>query len=907
MSAQPGARQPDAAALDAALEELLASSAETRESRLALFDADTAGLLRRMLAVADDAVTADIAGFRAPEMTAPIDLPAPRIPGIRLLGEIGRGGMAVVYAGERDVHGTPEPVAVKLLAGGHADVLEQQRFLNEQRILAELKHPHIATLLDVGVAEGRAYMVMERIEGVPVHEACSPARDGILRVLDIIGQVAEALQAAHERLVIHRDIKPGNVLVDSHGRVKLIDFGIAKRLVDPTIGTSTATGAVPLTLRYASPEQLLGRSIGVGSDIFQLGLLAHVLLTGAWPFAAETEGGYPNERIRADALPVPASAQQADPRMRRALEGDLDAVIAKCLRHEPADRYRSVAEFAEDLRRWRSHRPVRARRQTRWYLAQRFFRRHRIGVGFAAAGLLLLLVTTAAALVTAQREREYAARSSALLATMTEVLAAGDPWAEDPGSVPIAEVLDRAERSFLSEEAADPVFQASVLLQLAEVRDSFRAYDRSSELLERAAAIADQHPLEPAMTRRILLARVAALGMLGRLGEAEALLAGSGLLVPVAEADADALAANLLHLQIRKQQGDRGPERDILPALAARIEDLPGAPPMLRYDVATSLALFLMDQAQTGSAQQSLDRAQAALDDVDRPYRLQVRLHFNRALVFAMAGQHAQAREQYEQALALAEAHAGPDHPVRLVLLTNYGSLLLRQRLYEQCYALLAPLEDQAGRILSPRQKSHLHDAVAVAALQTGRAHEAVAATVRRLGVMSAIEPRQRADIRPDYAAQTAWILFELGAYDLAKAWSEHQVPGESPGQGARMVSMISSELLGTTSPFSVDDLKIGCPRVQYSALRSALVGGKTRVEGRIPADCNPQTVARLQALGMTPGPGLDSELLGRTSDASPLMQRILEGKPAPELDATTRAALWALLSRLSDAEDSGA
>ncbi|MBK8285614.1 MAG: serine/threonine protein kinase [Ahniella sp.] len=351
--------RPDAALLDQRLEQLLEADLAERERLLSEIDEPSASLLRRMLAVASDNQTTTLSGMQAPWLQCSGDIAPPPIPGLRFIAEIGRGGMAVVYAAERDVHGVAEPVAVKLLAGAVQNELEEHRFLNEQRILAELKHPNIATLLDVGICDGRAYMVMERIDGVPIDQARSISQVGIESLLDAVLQVADALQAAHARLVIHRDIKPGNVLVDAHGQVKLIDFGIAKRLVDqPFVTKDTLTGTMPLTLRYASPEQLMGKAVGVGSDIYQLGLLCYVLLTGLWPYPDEGEGSFPSQRLQSQGGPELASRRVREPRLRRLLEGDLDSILLKCLSFAPADRYRSMDEFSEDIRRYRERQPV---------------------------------------------------------------------------------------------------------------------------------------------------------------------------------------------------------------------------------------------------------------------------------------------------------------------------------------------------------------------------------------------------------------------------------------------------------------------------------------------------------------------------------------------------------------------
>ncbi|MBK8285615.1 MAG: tetratricopeptide repeat protein [Ahniella sp.] len=488
--------------------------------------------------------------------------------------------------------------------------------------------------------------------------------------------------------------------------------------------------------------------------------------------------------------------------------------------------------------------------------------------------------------------------AEALLTTLTQVLSAGDPFSDDAGRTPISEVLNRAEQRYLHETAADPEFQARVLLQLATIRISLREYEQALTLLERAQELARDHPLDPARQAELTLTHSRALAERGQLTEADRLLVDSDLLVPIDEAGPAQLAALLFHSQIRNEQGEHAAHAGMLPQFAVRLGELKAPPPTLRHDITSAYARLLVDQGKPDDAQRQFDQAQLALDDLDRPYERQVRLHFARAVAHAMSHRLDEAEREYKKALALADARVGPNHPVRLVLLTNYGSLLLRQRLYEEAYQPLAPLESQATQLENPRQRASLYDGIAVSALQTGRSEAAIATTLLRLRTMIEIEPRQRADIRPDYAAQTAWFLFEVGDNGLAKAYAEHAAPGETPGDGAKLVSMITSELLGKSSPFTIGDLNRTCTQAQYRTFRAALVDGQLKSEGDIPGDCNPQTTARLQAMGLTPGPGMDTRLIDRVSFDSPLLQRILKNAPVVPLDPDTRRDFLDLLKR---------
>jgi serine/threonine-protein kinase len=318
------------AEIDALFEQLLALPEAQREACLVQIAAANANLARSLRRLLELAQASDTRGLRAIGEAALgdcDDAAAPQIPGYRIERELGRGGMGTVYEAHRDLGGIEQPVAVKVLRRALLGEDELRRFLTEQRILARLSHPNITGLLDAGSIDGRPWMALERIEGQPIDRALSPPAP-ITAVLDAVVQIADALQLAHAHLVVHRDIKPDNVLVDAEGRIKLIDFGIAKLLVEELGEHATQTGAAPLTLRYASPEQLLGRPVGVPSDIYQLGLLMYWQLTGAWPWD-ESAQQLPTQRTQPEIEPVAPSERVDEAARKRALRGDLDCIVLR--------------------------------------------------------------------------------------------------------------------------------------------------------------------------------------------------------------------------------------------------------------------------------------------------------------------------------------------------------------------------------------------------------------------------------------------------------------------------------------------------------------------------------------------------------------------------------------------------
>ncbi|MFN7948921.1 MAG: protein kinase [Blastocatellia bacterium] len=344
-----------------------------------------------------------------------------RLGSYRLLREIGSGGMGAVWLAERADDEFRQLVAVKLVRPSTGSREVVRRFRHERQILASLEHPNIARLLDGGTsAEGQPYFVMEYIEGLPIDEYCHRHRLSVIERLKLFLPVCAAVQYAHQNLVIHRDLKPGNIFVTADGTPKLLDFGIAKLLL-PDLAQSCQTqgGQTPMTPAYASPEQVRGLQLTTTSDVYSLGVVLYELLTGRSPYqlsegtlnemmrvVAGQEPERPslailrltdeiNSRISSEGTEVSDQSHYCLPetadKLRRRLAGDLDAITLMALRKEPQSRYSSVEHFAADIRRYLDGLPVTARRGTLGYRAARFMRRHRIPI--AAAALIVLSLT----------------------------------------------------------------------------------------------------------------------------------------------------------------------------------------------------------------------------------------------------------------------------------------------------------------------------------------------------------------------------------------------------------------------------------------------------------------------------------------------------------------------------------
>jgi tetratricopeptide (TPR) repeat protein len=319
-----------------------------------------------------------------------------------LIEAVGVGGMGEVYRARRVDDEYQQQVAIKLVHGGPGSAFIGSRLRAERQILASLEHPNIARLLDGGTTdEGVPYLVMEFIDGQPITDYCTQAGLDVAGRLKLFLQVCAAVQFAHQRMVIHRDLKPGNVLVTTDGVPKLLDFGISK-ILEPGATTggraehTIATFGI-LTPQYASPEQLLGEPVTTASDVYSLGVLFYELLTGVRPYDVPDHAPH-EQRVAMLGTEPKRPSLVAHKDIQRHLRGDLDKIARMALRREPERRYGTAEQLAEDVRRHLEHRPVRARTPTIGYLLSSFIARHRLGVSLTAVIVVGLCIGVGAVL-----------------------------------------------------------------------------------------------------------------------------------------------------------------------------------------------------------------------------------------------------------------------------------------------------------------------------------------------------------------------------------------------------------------------------------------------------------------------------------------------------------------------------
>ncbi|MCH9651648.1 MAG: serine/threonine-protein kinase [Deltaproteobacteria bacterium] len=435
------------------------------------------------------------------------------IGGYRLLQRLGEGGMATVYLGERQDAAFDHPVAIKLVRMDRADSAMVERFRDEQRILASLSHPSIARLFDGGAAsDGQPYIVMEVVEGLPLDRYCDANELDLEARLRLFCQVCEAIEYAHGKLVVHRDLKPSNILVSAEGEVKILDFGVAK-LLEPMDQAGarddlTSLFGVPLTPAYAAPEQLDGEGVTTATDVYSLGLVLYELLTGLRALARSGRTPLEQTRKKLERDPqrpsqrlLTTAGESDDPkttelppeersRLRsttvsklvRRLQGDLDTIVLKALRHQPERRYGSVEALRDDLQRYLAQMPIRARPESWSYNLDRFVRRHFKAVAagiLVATSLLGALGVAIAGWDQARREAEISDRLSRFL---VETFRTPDPTTHRPGGqISATELLTQAAERIQQDRQADPEVRARLAEAIGESFLGIGDYQRADE------------------------------------------------------------------------------------------------------------------------------------------------------------------------------------------------------------------------------------------------------------------------------------------------------------------------------------------------------------------------------------------------------------------------------------------
>jgi serine/threonine protein kinase len=642
--------------------------------------------------------------------TGVVDLPSTTatlagqtIGAFQVVSQIGQGGMGSVWLARRNDGRFERQVALKFLNIALLGKEGEDRFKREGKILALLAHRHIAELIDAGVTDaGQPYLVLEYVDGDQIDRYCDQSQLDLHARIRLFLQVLDAVAAAHANLIVHRDLKPSNVLVAKDGDVKLLDFGIAKLIEAENNAeqqTAFTIGGTALTPEYAAPEQLKGEAITVSTDVYALGVLLYLLLTGRHPAGegqsspaelirtiVESEPLRPSDAVSAAVTNAEGAAARALLRsasvekLRRVLRGDLDTIVAKALKKDPRERYASVGAFADDLRRYLKCEPIKARPDTLIYRAGKFARRHRMAIFIALLALLGVAAGITGMLLqarTARIQRDLALRQLARAERMTDLnelllsnaAPMGKPLAVD-------QLLEREERVIEHERNPDTANHVELQLSLGNQYSSEDENDNALRVLNAAYRVS-RDLQEPSIRAKASCVLAGAMVPVGDLSRAEALYQEGMRELGNAPQYASERAACLLHgSEVAYRNGNS--DESIARARAAEqaIQRSPVRWNLEGLNILVNLATVLGDAGNFREAETIFQQASDLMttlgyDDSQKA----VKLFDDWALTLSYDGRELDAQRLYRRALDISR-NDETDSAVAPDLLLNYAGLL---------------------------------------------------------------------------------------------------------------------------------------------------------------------------------------------------------------------------------------
>jgi eukaryotic-like serine/threonine-protein kinase len=661
----------------------------------------------------------------------------------QIVRELGHGGMAVVFLAERADQEFRKRVAIKMVKLGVESKEVLSRFRNERQTLAALDHPNIVKLLDGGsTEEGWPFLVMEYVEGIPIDEYCDKHLLSVTERLELFRAVCSAVQHAHQNLVIHRDLKPGNILVTKDGVPRLLDFGIAKILNPEYFQAPLVTKGDwrPMTPEYASPEQVRGETITTASDIYSLGVLLYHLLCGRRPYRRTTTSWLEvgrqvceedperlstavfrveqpsGEAANGEGAVSPETVSQArrtkPDELRRRLRGDLDTIVLKALRKEPQQRYSSAEQFSSDIGRHLRHEPIIAGSASTAYRLQKYVRRHRAGVA-AAAGLLAILIAFAVVqalqLRRTTRERDRANRIADFMTSMFKV---SDPGQARGNSIRAREILDKAANNIDKGLASDPDLQAQMMEVMGSVYDNLGLYAPAETLL-RHGYETRQKILGPENQDTLRSGRFLAWNLERRGRDAEA----EKLQRQTLESDRRVLGKENLEtfrvtndLTWTLQQEGHYAEAEKLARDALDMERrILGPEDHDTLRAMGNLGWILGREGRYAEAEklqrEALDIRRRVLgpdepDTLSTMNNLGISLRHEKRL--------AEAEQLYREMLGISRRVLGPEHPLTLRAMNNLGNVLFDEKLYAEAEKLHREILEVRQRVLGPQHPETL-------------------------------------------------------------------------------------------------------------------------------------------------------------------------------------------------------
>ncbi len=713
------------AELEVLLDQMQELPAESRESRLAELeerDPELHGALLRLLAAMDaedsflERGPLDLSGEDSERLLMELrdDRDASADPGrreirrnagkemrfgpYRLLERLGSGGMAEVWLAERDDEVLRQKVAIKLLhplTGAEA----AERFHSERQILGALRHDGIAKILDAGADPGMPpYLVLEYVDGSEITEYCQAEDLRLDDRLRLFLSVCDAVAYAHRRLIVHRDLKPSNILVTKDGRVKLVDFGIAK-LLDPSAialaeAPMTRTGVFLMTPEYAAPEQIQGEAITTATDVYGLGVLLFELLTGKRPFDLQGKSPSEIERIVCESEPEKPSTgagvgAKPPPRTeswRKRLRGDLDTIVLKAMRKEPDERYVTVRDLSDDVRRFLDGHPVAARPATFGYRAGKYVRRHRFGVAAATLVALALLAGVVATAWQTRTARREAARAQAVGDFLFDLFEGADPES-NPGQPLTALDLVNAGATQVDHLEAGPRAQVDLLRILGTLYGKLGEVEKGESFLRRAVALATgELGAGSTAARESEVALAEHLAVVGDPQEAERILQG---LLAAGAGENSAAAHTSIGVALMKRGRYEESERHLRQAIDLTVHDPGGA---AHGSARMELGNLLIHQERWEDAEQTLREVLASREKaLGRNHVDVATIRWNLAELMLRTARFADAEQVHREILEIRQVIYPNGHPDIARSLGQIGAAVQRQgrfeeagRLYEQ-------------------------------------------------------------------------------------------------------------------------------------------------------------------------------------------------------------------------------
>jgi eukaryotic-like serine/threonine-protein kinase len=715
--------------------------------------------------------------------------PGTCIAGWTIQRSLGRGGMGAVFLASRDGDGYVQLGALKWIKRGMDSGEVLARFRRERRILAQLQHALIARLLDGGISEsGQPWFVMEYVDGVPLHDWAAQSRPGLNQRLDLFVQLAEAVAYAHGQLVVHRDLKPGNVLVDAQHQPHLLDFGVAKVLEEDTGEAQTQTGARFLSRAYAAPEQIRGEPISTAVDVYALGVLLFELLTGArFHDNPAAQSGAVSERLGRAAVAGNGVAV-------RQLRGDLGVIVARATDAEPARRYATAQALADDVRRYLRGAPILARRDSGWYRLSRLVARHQLATAAVLLALAAIIIGSGLALWQARRAAHEAELARAAQRFLTGVFDAAAPDAAAGARVTARELLDQGAARIEQELAGQPALQGEMRQTLGRLYRQLGQFEQAAALLEQARAALPAGATTARLDNAVELAQV-------RRDQAR---------------HADALA--LLDQAATLAQTPR--QRSTVLAERAQVEDRQGNYP-----------------AALASIEQALPLSDALGADAATE---QARHHQIHALILSRLARYAEADAAFRDAIQRTEAAFGPGHSQLGTAHNDYAIQLVNRQ-----DSAAAEREARAALEIRRKRLGARHVAVGeslqvlgISLRQQGRLAECAAALDEALEIQrAALGPRH-----PDVAS----TLNSIATLAMSRQDFEGMVARLQEARGIFAEHGMSESSQGLTTD---SNLGIGLTRLERLDEAEPLLRAALERHRRSVGDMHPLVMSSLNGL----------------------------------------------------------